>query len=169
MKTFSKEKLILEHYVKAAEEVMDEVTVRVWKPKTMQKLPAVCMRGVMQSHRRSALSARDIYWGTGNPDYGYWDAQIVYCANRLQMTVDIYICALLIRPYSEEAFNHYDERMGLEVWKRLLLMWDSRNFDAEGGYKPSAYGDLPKGEGSLTYEQVLRVMNEWDDIEDTSK
>ena len=61
MKTFSKEKLILEHYVKAAEEVMDEVTVRVWKPKTMQKLPAVCMRGVMQSHRRSALSARDIY------------------------------------------------------------------------------------------------------------
>ena len=48
-------------------------------------------------------------------------------------------------------------------------MWDSRNFDAEGGYKPSAYGDLPKGEGSLTYEQVLSVMNEWDDIEDTSK
>ena len=44
MKTFSKEKLILEHYVKTAEEVMDEVTVRVWKPKTMQKLPAVCMR-----------------------------------------------------------------------------------------------------------------------------
>ena len=40
MKTFSKEKLILEHYVKTAEEVMGEVTVRVWKPKTMQKLPA---------------------------------------------------------------------------------------------------------------------------------
>ena len=98
MKTFSKEKLLLEHYVKTAEEVMDEVTVRVWKPKTMQKLPAVCMRGVMQSHRRSVLSARDIYWGTGNPDYG----------------------------------------------------------------------DLPKGKGSLTYEQVLSVMDKWDDIEDTS-
>jgi hypothetical protein len=26
--------------------------------------------------------------------------------------------------------------MGLSVWKRLLLMWDSRQFDAEGGYKP---------------------------------
>jgi len=43
---------------------------------------------------------------------------------------------LLIRPYSEEALNHYGERMGLSVWKRLLLMWDSRQFDAEGGYKP---------------------------------
>ena len=169
MKTFSKEKLLLEHYVKTAEEVMDDVTVRVWKPKTMQKLPAAYMRALMESHRQSALSARDIYWGTGNPDYGYWDAQIVYCANRRQMTVDIYICALLIRPYSEEAFNHYDERMGLEVWKRLLLMWDSRNFDVEGGYKITPHGDLPKRKGVRTYEQVLSVMNKWDDIEDTSK
>ena len=85
------------------------------------------------------------------------------------MTVDIYICALLIRPFSEEARIHYDVRMGLSVWKRLLLMWDSRNFDVEGGYKPSAYGDLPKEKGVRTYEQMLSVMNKWDDIEDTSK
>ena len=52
----------------------------------------------MRSHRLSALSARDIYLSTGNPDYG----------------------------------------------------------------------DLPKGKGSLTYEQVLSVMDMWDDIEDTS-
>ena len=89
MKTFSKEKLLLEHYVKTAEEVMDDVTVRVWKPKTMQKLPAAYMRALMESHRQSAYSARGIYWGTGNPDYG----------------------------------------------------------------------DLPKGKGSLTYEQVLSVMD----------
>ena len=169
MKTFSKEMLILEHYVKTAEEVMGEVTVRVWKPKTMQKLPATEMRSEMLSLSHHVYGLSEVYWGTGNPDFRYWDAQIVYCADPHQMTVDIYICALLIRPYSEEAFNHYDERMGLEVWKRLLLMWDSRNFDAECGYKPSAYGDLPKGGGSLTYEQVLSVMNEWDDIEDTSK
>ena len=44
MKTFSKEKLILEHYVKAAEEVMDEVTVRVWKPKLCRNCPlSVCV------------------------------------------------------------------------------------------------------------------------------
>ena len=41
MKTFSKEMLILEHYVKAAEEVMDGCTVRVWKPKTMGDLSAI--------------------------------------------------------------------------------------------------------------------------------
>ena len=29
-----------------------------------------------------------------------------------------------------------DERIGLDVWERMLLMWDSHNFDAEGGYKP---------------------------------
>ena len=169
MKTFSKEKLLLEHYVKTAEEVMDDVTVRVWKPKTMQKLPAAYMRALMESHRQSAYSARGIYWGTSNPDYGFWDAQIVFCADHQHMTVDIYICALLIRPFSEEARIHYDVRMGLSVWKRLLLMWDSRNFDAEGGYKPSAYGDLPKEKGVRTYEQVLSVIDKWDDIEDTSE
>ena len=169
MKTFSKEKLILEHYVKAAEEVMGEVTVRVWKPKTMGDLSAIDLHSEMLSLSHHVYGLSEVYWGTGNPDFRYWDAQIVYCADPHQMTVDIYICALLIRPYSEEAFNHYDESMGLEVWKRLLLMWDSRNFDAEGGYKPSAYGDLPKGEGSLTYEQVLSVMDKDSDIEDTSK
>ena len=136
MKTFSKEKLILEHYVMAAEEVMGEVTVRVWKPKTMGDLSAIDMRSEMQSHRHLVDYAKGVFWGTGNPDYGDWDAQLVYCADPHRKVVDIYICALLIRPYSEEALNHYGERMGLSVWKRLLLMWDSRQFDAEGGYKP---------------------------------
>ena len=131
MKTFSKEKLILEHYVKAAEEVMDEVTVRVWKPKTMGDLSAIDLHSEMLSLRRQVYGLSEVYWGTGNPDYGDWDAQMVYCADPHHMTVDIYICALLIRPFSEEAFNHYGERMGLSVWKRLLLMWDSRNFDAD--------------------------------------
>ena len=131
MKTFSKEKLILEHYVKATEEVMDEVTVRVWKPKTMGDLSAIDLHSEMLSLRRQVYGLSEVYWGTGNPDYGDWDAQMVYCADPHHMTVDIYICALLIRPFSEEAFNHYGERMGLSVWKRLLLMWDSRNFDAD--------------------------------------
>ncbi len=131
MKTFSKEKLILEHYVKAAEEVMGDVTVRVWKPKTMGDLSAIDLHSEMQSLRRQVYGLSEVYWGTGNPDYGDWDAQMVYCADPHHMTVDIYICALLIRPFSEEAFNHYGERMGLSVWKRLLLMWDSRNFDAD--------------------------------------
>ena len=131
MKTFSKEKLILEHYVKTAEEVMGEVTVRVWKPKTMGDLSAIDLHSEMLSLRRQVYGLSEVYWGTGNPDYGDWDAQMVYCADPHHMTVDIYICALLIRPFSEEAFNHYGERMGLSVWKRLLLMWDSRNFDAD--------------------------------------
>jgi len=58
---------------------------------------------------------------------------------------------LLIRPYSEEALNHYGERMGLSVWKRLLLMWDSRQFDAEGGYKlwPAGMNEILLGSSML--------------------
>ena len=170
MKKLSRKWLILEHYVQTAEVMMDGCTVRVWKPKTMGKLPAINMLDLMKAHRRSfdSYSEGSVVWGTAHPDFGYWDAQVVCCEDPHRKVVDIYICALLMRPFSEEARKHYQDRSGLEAWDRMLLMWDSRQFDAEGGFKPSPYGDLDKAYYHHSYEEVLQVIDKNSDIEDST-
>ena len=170
MKKLSRKWLILEHYVQTAEVMMDGCTVRVWKPKTMGKLPAIEMLGLMRGHSRrfDTYSGGSVVWGTAHPDFGYWDSQIVCCEDPHRKVVDIYICALLIRPFSEEARKHYAERSGLEAWDRMLLMWDSRQFDAEGGYKPSPSGGIGIDNFPRSAEEILHVINKNEDIEDST-
>lgn len=171
MKKLSKKWLILEHYIRTAEIEMNGVIVRVWKPRFMGKLPAIGMRDIMVQ----AYKAYDIYahnkvlWGTRHPDYGFWDAQIAICADPHRKCVDVYICALLIRPFSEEAHLHYAERSGLEPMDRLVLMWDSRQFDADGGYSTEGNGSFEAAKSSFSYEDIFQVRDKMSDIEDSSK
>ena len=172
MKKLSKKWLILEHYVKTAEIDKYGVAVRVWKPRFMGKLPAIGMREIMdQAYKTYDLYARDnkVFWDTRHPDYGYWDAQIAIYADPHRKCVDVFFCALLIRPFSEEARQHYEERSGLEPMDRLVLMWDSRQFDADGGYSTEGYGAFEKTKSTLTYDDIFRVQNPESDIEDSSK
>ena len=170
MKKLSRKWLILEHYIRTAEEVMEDVTVRVWKPKTMDRLPAHDMRSVMRHYRFDFGLYHDdkVHWTTGNPDTGLYDAQTVVCSDPHRKCVDIYVCSLLMRPFSREAYQHYEERMSLPFMDRLLLMWDSRQFDREGGYPVAIHGGINYEGSPYTYEDLFRVINEKDDIADSS-
>lgn len=56
------------------------------------------------------------------------------------MTLDIYFAALLIRPFSRQAHEWYEAHsLTSDAVSRLMLMWDSREFDSNGGYDTS-YG-----------------------------
>lgn len=138
--------LVLEHYRKVYETKMDGVTVRVFKPKTMGKLPTYAMLDALKTRAYDAKGwaaierNRKVQWWLGNPDFGVWDAQIVRRFDPRQMTLDIYFAALLIRPFSRQAFEWYEAHsLTTDPVARLILMWDSRMFDRNGCYDTS-YG-----------------------------
>jgi len=162
---------ILSHYQKVHELEMDGYTVRVFKPRTMQQLPAHKMLEWIKFRADDAISymvmEQKADWLLGNPDYGMWDAQTVYHYDPSHKTFDIYIAAILIRPFSREAYETYcrlHESID-DVNQRLMLMWDSREFDRIGGYDTSygAYKDQEEADAVM-----YRVVNEEDDIEDMS-
>ena len=170
MKKIKMKDTILSHYQKVHELDLHGWAVRVWKPRTMQQLPAYKMLEVIDGYAEDARCAlRDddkAYWGYGNPDWGMWDALLVRYVDPRHKTLDIYFAAILVRPFSREAFEWYEKRhTGLEYMERLMLMWDSREFDRIGGYDTS-YG---RPSNMDEWEDALySVECEEDDIEDTS-
>lgn len=183
MKKLKRKDLILEHYRKAIEATVrdnvtgKDITVRVWKPKSMGKLPAYRMRSLMECKAGDlgfyvnpdeycGPKENGAVWTTGNSDVGVWDMQTACRMDYRKSLVDIYVCALLMRPFSREALQHYDERMGLPVWDRMLLMWDSRQFDEEGGYDTD-YGKIRNWNGRWRgYDDLYRAVDEHGDIEE---
>jgi hypothetical protein len=150
MKELKMKDLVLEHYRKVYETEMDGVTVRVWKPRTMGKLPTYAMLGHLKVRARDASEwaaierDRKVQWWLGNPDYGAWDAQLVRRFDPRKMTLDIYFAALLIRPFSKQAYDWYEAHSTVyDPVARLCLMWDSREFDRNGCFDTSfgAYGN----------------------------
>ena len=170
MKKIKVKDIILNHYQKVHELEMDGMTVRVFKPRTMQQLPAYKMLDVIKGYVRDAkYSIRDndrAYWAYGNPDWGMWDALLVRYVDPRHKTMDIYFAAILVRPFSREAFEWYEQRhSGLEQVERLMLMWDSREFDRIYGYDQS-YG-RPSNMDEWEYP-LYHVEHEEYDIEDKS-
>ena len=162
---------ILEHYQKVHELEVDGITVRVWKPRTMQQLPAHNMLAWIKHRAGSAANYIAIEqkndWYMGNPDYGLWDAQTVYHTDPRHKTFDIYIAAILVRPFSREAYDFYCQRHAEieDVNQRLMLMFDSREYDRIHGFDTS-YGAYKNQEEADAI--MYRVVNEEDDILDTS-
>ena len=171
MKKIKMKDTILSHYQKVHELEMDGMTVRVFKPRTMQQLPAYQMLHWIKYRAEDAIEWMRMedktYWGMGNPDYGMWDAQTVYHYDPSHKAFNIYFAAILVRPFSREAYETYcraHESID-DVNQRLMLMWDSREFDRIGGYDQS-YGrpaNMDEWEHPLYH-----VVNEEDDIEDLS-
>ena len=171
MKKIKMKDIILNHYQKVHEIEMDGYTVRVFKPRTMQQLPAYNMRKVIGEYAENARCALrnddKAYWCYGNPDWGMWDALLVRYVDPRHKTLDIYFAAILVRPFSREAYDTYcrmHESID-DVNQRLMLMWDSREFDRIGGYDTS-YG-RPTNMDEWKYP-LYHVVNEKDDIEDLS-
>ena len=160
---------ILEHYQKVHELEVDGITVRVWKPRTMQSLPAHCMLEWIKY--RAGEAARYIAfeqkndWYLSNPDYGLWDAQVVYHTDPRHKTFDIYIAAIIVRPYSREAYDFYCQRHTeiTDVNQRLMLMFDSREYDRIHGFDTS-YGAYKNQEEADAI--MYRVVDKEDDLRD---
>ena len=163
--------IILEHYQKVHELEMHGMTVRVWKPRTMQQLPAYNMLDVIEGYAKDASGWCTIEnkaeWFYGNPDWGMWDALLVRYVDPRRKTIDIYFAAILVRPFSREAYDWYNRHhIGLEQMERLMLMWDSREYDRIHGFDTS-YGR--PGNWEKDWKDRLYVAeNEKRDIEDCS-
>ena len=169
MKKIKMKDIILNHYQKVHELVIDGVTVRVFKPRTMQQLPAYKMLSVIREYTRDVghpYGPDKAYWSYGNPDWGMWDALLVRYVDPRRETLDIYFAAILVRPFSREAYDWYTRyNHGLEQMERLMLMWDSREFDRIGCYDQT-YG-RPGNMEEWEYP-LYHAMNEKDDLEDNS-
>ena len=171
MKKIKMKDVILEHYQKVHELEMDGITVRVWKPRTTQQLPAYMMMATIQGY---ITEAKDWFawnhnkadWFYGNPDWGMWDALLVRYMDARRKTLDIYVAAILIRPFSREAYEWYERHhIGLSQTDRLILMWDSREYDRIHGFDTSygRPGNMDEWEGVL-----YKAENKNRDIEDLS-
>ena len=171
MKKIKMKDTILSHYQKVHELEMDGFTVRVFKPRTMQHLPARQMLDWIKYRTKEAIRYMIMEvkadWRLGNPDYGLWDAQTVYHYDPRGKAFNIYIAAILVRPFSREAYETYcrmHESID-DVNQRLMLMFDSREFDRIGGYDQS-YGAYANQDEVDTV--MYRVTEEERDIRDTS-
>ena len=163
--------IILEHYQKVHEKEMNGVTVRVYKPKTMQHLPAHDMLGYIRHRTYGAAEYMAIEgrneWKLGNPDYGFWDAQTVYHYDAHHRVFEIFFAAILVRPFSREAYDKYSslhENID-DVNLRLMTMFDSREYDRIHGFDTSFGAYKPQDEA---YHVTYSVIDEEHDIADTS-
>jgi hypothetical protein len=171
MKKIKMKDTILSHYQKVHELEMDGYTVRVFKPRTMQKLPAHDMLSWIKYRAKDAIpymkTEQKADWRLGNPDHGMWDAQVIYHYDPRVKAFNIYIAAILVRPFSREAYETYCRMHEAidDVNQRLMLMFDSREFDRIHGYDTSF--------GAYENQDVLdavmyRVVDKESDIRDTS-
>ena len=171
MKKIKMKDIILSHYQKVHEIEMDGYTVRVFKPLTMQQLPAYqmleCIKNRAKDAIRYMITEQKADWRMGNPDYGLWDAQTVYHYDPRHQSFNIYIAAILVRPFSRESYKYYSETHDNidDINQRLMLMFDSREFDRIHGYDQS-YGAYKNQEEADVI--MYRVVNKESDIRDTS-
>lgn len=126
--------ILSEYYEKVAEKKVGNKVVNVFKAKGMGDLPKTLIEEYADPD--NICKNRPVYgirYETGNPDYGEWDAQIVRVYHG--SIVDVYVCAILVRPFSEEARRKYESIMGQVPAKRVCLLWDSREYDEVHGYE----------------------------------
>ena len=171
MKKIKMKDIILNNYQKVHELEMDGMTVRVFKPRTMQQLPAYQMLQWIKNRAEDAIrymiTEQKADWQLGNPGYGLWDAHTVYHYDPRGKAFNIYIAAILVRPFSREAYETYCRLHDNidDINQRLMLMWDSREFDRIHGYDQSygAYNNQEEADAVM-----YCVKNEKTDIRDTS-
>ena len=130
-----REDIIKENFVYVTCNYDGKFLVRIYKPYTMGDLPVDLIIMDAASKKLNAGLPSKGNWSYIDTDtYGPWAAH--YVLHRHGRICDLYVCALLIRPYSKEALEEYEKGTKLEETERLQLMWDSRAFDKENRYKP---------------------------------
>lgn len=108
----------------------DGNVVNVYKPKMMHDLPTELIEHCL-SHGHHCEFCSKSSWFSGNPDYGSFDALLTY--HQHGKTVDCYVTAILVRPFSKDAYNAYgdiiEKRFGATYTERLRAIFDSRVYD----------------------------------------
>ena len=121
------------YYDKVATKTSGDKVLNIFKAKNMGDLPKSLLDNYANPDCLCSYNpVRGLRYSTGNPDYGEWDAQVVLV--RHGKIVDLYVCAILVRPFSEEAKRKYESMSGQLANRRVALMWDSREYDEIHGY-----------------------------------
>jgi len=129
-----REDIIKENYEYVTCNYNGKALVRIWKPYNMGDIPVDLIIMDATTYRmHCGIPYTKEQWSTTDPDYGCWDAHVVL--HRHGLICDYYVCALLIRPFSKEAYDYYVDGNDLDVTPRLELMWDSRNYDKHLKFK----------------------------------
>jgi len=152
----------------------DGVSIRIFRPGLMKELPAEQMRTAILSYvifRNESYGLKDKrrkrVWAFDNIDWGLFDIQTVKSLDPAG-NMDIYVCSILMRPASREAYKEYcqprdDNGYGcVTIKRRLINWWDSRLFDEQGGYARDflTFGH-PDGE-----KRAYTVLNTQNDIKE---
>lgn len=126
--------ILSDYYELVATKGYGDRTLNVYKAKGMGELP----KSLLDDYAKpeclcGSRPFKGLRYSTGNPDWGEWDAQVVLVSHG--SVVDLYVCAILARPFSEEARQKYESMMGQLPQKRVALLWDSRDYDEVHGFE----------------------------------
>lgn len=108
---------------------IDGVEISIYKPIDMMTLkPAIVERIRYCSFTNMPnIVSGGKNWNANNIDNGNFDAMLVACIS--QKRVEIYICSLLCRPFSDDAQKLYESLFDLSLLDRLNTRFDSRVYD----------------------------------------
>lgn len=118
----------------------DDRVLNLYKAKTMDDLPESLVEQ-WATLDRFAFSVKRTFYYVSNPDWGVWDAQVMINVSRKE--VNVYICAILVRPFTDDARAKYESMMGFGPRKRITLMWDSRVWEREQLHVGAAVEAVP--------------------------
>ena len=120
----TRKQIIERDYEQRAELKKDFYTVRLFAHKEMGDIP---ISDLLDCYELDYCSYSQMsHWKMGNPDYGRWDAYTVL--HKTKSYFDVYVCGILVRPFSEDEHKAYDEChfKAFPVTKRLLTFYDNR-------------------------------------------
>jgi len=139
MNNQKREDIIKEHYKYVTHNSNGKVLVRIFKPYDMGDLPVDLIIVDAVTHRvHKGTPYQKEEWSCIDPNYGAcWAAHVVL--HRYGMVCDYYVCALLIRPYSEEALNEFLSGDPMDETERLKEMFDSRILDQSVAHHQRKY------------------------------
>ena len=108
---------------------IDSVDVCIYKPIDMMTLkPAIVERIRYCSFiNMPNIVSSGKNWSVNNVDNGNFDAMLVACVSKKR--VEIFICSLLCRPFSDDAQKIYESLFDLPLLDRLNTRFDSRVYD----------------------------------------
>jgi len=110
--------------------------VRIFKAKNMLPLPSPVLEKVTRHCESVSLVRGPLYrnFAFDNLDYGFFDMSVLYHArrDRGRDRLDVFICSVLIRPFSPSAEKYYVANcFPLSPLARLRVRFDSRVYDKD--------------------------------------
>lgn len=104
----------------------DGMVLNVYRAMTMKSLPkSLTDYYNSRSKDNYSLPYKGMRLETESVDFRDCEAQVLNVIHG--KIVDVYVCAILVRPFGKDARKEYDDMMGRKPSERIRLMWDSRN------------------------------------------